>query len=140
MKLYRENLSFFYYLIKDMGKKLAIPKAVREQVWILHMGHTYASKCPISWCRNRITVFDFHVAHDIPESKGGSQNLANLRPICSRCNLSMGKTFTIREWDNSFHRNVHRHWFKRLLLSCCGGSATNEVDFTFYQQSPRQAA
>lgn len=75
-----------------------IPKALREQVWLTHIGKKYDSKCHISWCKNRITVFDFQSGHNIPESKGGATDISNLRPICSRCNLSMGDTYSIDEW------------------------------------------
>jgi len=44
-------------------------------------------------------VFDFHVGHDKPESKGGKLNVDNLKPICARCNLSMSNNFTIQEWN-----------------------------------------
>lgn len=79
-------------------KKKIIPKALREQVWIKYMGKNFESKCHIKWCENRINVFDFHVGHNIPESKGGNTDIENLRPICSRCNLSMGNNYTIMEW------------------------------------------
>ena len=59
----------------------------------------YESKCYISWCENVINVFDFHVGHDKPESKGGKLSIDNLKPICARCNLSMSNNFTITEWD-----------------------------------------
>jgi len=85
--------------IKKYRKK-NIPKAIREQVWLKCMGKKYENKCYINWCQNIISVFDFHVGHDIPESKGGSLNLNNLKPICSRCNQSMGNKFTIKEWNN----------------------------------------
>ena len=47
---------------------------------------------------NIMNVFDFHVGHDIPESKGGTLDLENLKPICSRCNQSMSDNYTIQEW------------------------------------------
>lgn len=75
-----------------------IPKALREQVWLTHIGKKYDSKCYISWCSNRITVFDFQCGHNVPESKGGKTDLVNLRPICSRCNSSMNDSYTIDEW------------------------------------------
>jgi len=79
-------------------QKATIPKALREQVWIYYTGKKYESRCLVPWCRNIMTVFDFHVGHDIPESKGGSTQLNNLRPICSRCNLSMGSQHSIQSW------------------------------------------
>jgi len=80
-------------------RKAKIPKALREQVWRTVLGDTFSAKCIVKWCTNTITVFDFEVGHNIPESKGGSLNIANLRPICSRCNKSMGNRYTIDEWD-----------------------------------------
>ena len=76
-----------------------IPKALREQVWLTHIGKKYDSKCYISWCNNRITVFDFQSGHNVPESKGGVTDISNLRPICSRCNSSMNDTYTIDQWN-----------------------------------------
>jgi len=42
-----------------------------------------------------IDVFNFHVGHDIPESKGGTLDLYNLYPICGKCNRSMSNNYTI---------------------------------------------
>ena len=79
--------------------KATIPKALREQVWLTYVGRRYDSKCYINWCQNRITVFEFQVGHDVPESHGGATEIFNLRPICSRCNQSMGSQFTIQQWS-----------------------------------------
>ena len=79
--------------------KANIPKALREQVWITHAGKCFECKCLVPWCKNTMSVFDFHVGHDIPESRGGSTEIKNLRPICARCNLSMGSQYSIREWS-----------------------------------------
>jgi 5-methylcytosine-specific restriction endonuclease McrA len=79
--------------------KQKIPKALREQVWLHYVGKHYETKCPIVWCTNKITVNSYHVGHNIPESKGGTLDMKNLRPICSSCNLSMGDNYTIDEWN-----------------------------------------
>ena len=78
--------------------KASIPRALREQVWIYYAGRVFQRRCIVPWCSNIMTVFDFHVGHDKPESKGGATELKNLRPICSRCNLSMGSQYSIKEW------------------------------------------
>jgi 5-methylcytosine-specific restriction endonuclease McrA len=79
-------------------KKATIPKALREQVWIQNVGQKFENKCLVEWCQNKMNVFDFHVGHNIPESKGGATNITNLKPICARCNLSMGSQYSIEEW------------------------------------------
>lgn len=83
---------------KHIYKKKTIPKALREQCWISNFGKTYQHKCYIKWCDNSINVFNYHVGHNIPECKGGKTCLENLKPICSRCNHSMGSQYTITEW------------------------------------------
>ena len=80
-------------------RKKPIPKALREQVWLKYIGYNYQSKCPIGWCTNTISVFDFQAGHIIPESRGGPTTLENLMPICSRCNSSMNNQYTITEWN-----------------------------------------
>ena len=79
--------------------KKNIPKKIREQVWIDNFGKEFEKKCYINWCTTVINVFDFHVGHDQPESKGGTLDINNLKPICARCNLSMSDNYTISEWN-----------------------------------------
>jgi 5-methylcytosine-specific restriction endonuclease McrA len=79
-------------------KKANIPRALREQVWIANVGETFKHKCLVEWCHNQMNVFDFHVGHNIPESQGGATDITNLKPICARCNLSMGNQYSIEEW------------------------------------------
>jgi 5-methylcytosine-specific restriction endonuclease McrA len=84
---------------KILKRKKNIPKALREQVWILTFGKTFENKCKIKWCNNTINVFDFQCGHNIPESKGGKTIVENLIPLCSRCNQSMNNIYTIDEWN-----------------------------------------
>lgn len=86
-------------MVKAPKKKDNIPKALREQVWIQNVGHRYEHKCLVDWCQNTMCVFDFHVGHNIPESRGGKTDINNLKPICARCNLSMSNQYTISEWS-----------------------------------------
>ena len=98
------------------ARKSKIPAALREQVWLQSCGRVYEMKCRIEWCNNTMTVHDFHCGHNVPECRGGKTLLNNLVPICARCNLSMGSTYTIDEWS-TFSRSIervpgsHRTWF-----------------------------
>lgn len=96
-------------------EKANIPRALREQVWITYAGRVFQRKCLVQWCQNTMTVFDFHVGHDIPESRGGSLDIENLRPICARCNLSMGNKFTVTEWAK-LSKPIRRSWCAWILL------------------------
>ena len=82
-------------VILPKKKKRTIPNAIREQVWIRHNLKNFEACCYIYWCTNSIDVFNFHVGHDIPESKGGTLDLNNLYPICGKCNRSMSNNYTI---------------------------------------------
>ncbi len=81
-----------------MTKAPTVPKAIREQVWLRYFGETFKDKCWVPWCVNEITAFSFHVGHNRPWSQGGTLSISNLRPICARCNHSMGAQYTITKW------------------------------------------
>ena len=66
-----------------------VPKAVHDSTWKKYMGDKTEGKCYC--CRiETITVFNFEVGHNKARSKGGSDDIDNLRPICKTCNTSMG--------------------------------------------------
>lgn len=72
-------------------RKKAIPKVVRQNVWNTYMGE-YSGKGKCFCCNyTELTSFQFECGHVISEYNGGDVNIANLRPICSLCNKSMGK-------------------------------------------------
>ena len=45
---------------------------------------------PCYVCNKTIHMSDFDVGHNIARAKGGSDNIANYRPICRQCNRGMG--------------------------------------------------
>ena len=87
--------------------KLKLPKALREQVWLVHIGKRFEHKCFVGWCENLMTPFTFECGHNIPESKGGTSDIDNLRPICGNCNRSMSNSYTIDEFSNMSKRASH---------------------------------
>lgn len=95
-------------------KKQKIPKALRDQVWLRHMGEVYKGTCKVRWCKNEMTILNFQCGHNIPESKGGATVLENLVPICSSCNQSMSNKYSIDEWNKL---SVRIPWY----VLCCAG-------------------
>ena len=95
--------------------KQRIPKALREQVWLKTNKQNFKVKCPISWCNNEISVFDFHVGHIIPESRGGLTTINNLMPICAKCNLSMSNNYTITHFSNTFTEQKTTYSIKHCI-------------------------
>ena len=85
---------------KKKKRKQKIPLAVKQNVWVTNFGEVYKHKCYVDWCHRVMTVFEFEVGHNIPESKGGTLDLNNLRPICHQCNIGMGNQYTIDEWSD----------------------------------------
>jgi len=60
----------------------------RDKLWINYNGDTMFGKCYC--CGISINNKNFTVGHVIARALGGSDELSNLRPICSNCNSSMG--------------------------------------------------
>jgi 5-methylcytosine-specific restriction endonuclease McrA len=88
--------------------KVKIPAALREQVWLAFCGdRLFKHKCLVTWCENVMTPFNFEVGHNVPESKGGATDMSNLRPICGKCNRSMGDEYTIDEFSKLSRPNPH---------------------------------
>jgi len=70
-------------------RRRTIPKAVKNSVWAKYIGANKAEgKCYV--CKRTIHITDFDLGHNKARSKGGSDNISNLRPICRTCNTSMG--------------------------------------------------
>ena len=72
-------------------RKKTIPKVIRQNVWNTYIGE-YSGKGKCFCCNyTELTSFQFECGHVISEYNGGDVNIANLRPICSLCNKSIGK-------------------------------------------------
>jgi hypothetical protein len=85
-------------------KKQAIPYGIKSDVWNTFIGAVNGeSKC-LCCGINNITSRDFQAGHIIPERYGGLSDINNLRPICGKCNSSMG-TQNMINYMNSHYPN-----------------------------------
>ena len=70
-------------------KSTSLPIAVRSSVWSEYIGRENGKgKCYC--CDKDIFQDDFECGHVISRHKGGDDKISNLRPICNKCNKSMG--------------------------------------------------
>ena len=83
-------------------KKIKINHILATQVWDEYIGIKIGEiKCPV--CKvNEINQRNFECGHVIPESKGGETKLENLRPLCNKCNKSIGTN----EMDKTIWNNI----------------------------------
>ena len=67
----------------------SIPKKIRGMVWKAYHGESMKGNC---WCCNKHleALDDWHAGHIVSHANGGKDGVANLRPVCISCNLSMG--------------------------------------------------
>jgi len=71
-------------------KRKAVPKKIKDDAWTKYVGKKNEVLCIC--CRTSvITPFNFHAGHVVSDYSGGGTTVENIRPICSACNLSMGK-------------------------------------------------
>lgn len=76
---------------EEKPRRKSIPKAVKDTVWSKYIGADKAEgKCYV--CGRTIHITDFDLGHNKAVSRGGRNNINNLRPICRTCNTSMGTT------------------------------------------------
>jgi len=92
----------------DKPTRKNIPQAVKKSVWRKYITtedpKKLYGKCFVN-CGKTITIEDFDLGHVIPFSKGGGDNIDNMRPICRECNLSMG-TMNLDEFKEKYGFNV----------------------------------
>lgn len=86
----KQGLYIGYLFIKTESeiKKKKIPVTVRHKLWNKYFEETTIGNCTV--CETKIDNTNFHAGHIISSKNGGSDNITNLSPICSCCNLSMG--------------------------------------------------
>lgn len=71
------------------AKRPSMPKALKEAVFRKYCESLDNAMCFVG-CGEKITPFNFECGHVIAHVDGGPSTIDNLRPVCSRCNRSMG--------------------------------------------------
>lgn len=75
---------------KKEDKRKSIPAPLKKQIWEKYISiDLRKGKC---FCCKTTDIMesDFHAGHIISDKDKGKVELENLRPLCSKCNLSMG--------------------------------------------------
>jgi hypothetical protein len=76
--------------IKQSKPKKSISASLRQKVWNQYIGLSVGETLCKCCNTNIISQLRFHCGHVIAEACGGETTIENLRPICEKCNLSMG--------------------------------------------------
>ena len=105
--------------LKKISKKnINLPASVRMAVWNKYIGNTISiSKCAVG-CGESISMNNFECGHVKARANGGDDKITNLRPICSKCNKSMGTT-DMNDFINTYGLNadINNHEKKTSLNS-----------------------
>ena len=86
-------------------KRKTIPKSVKDKLW----NDTFGKEAGIAdcyCCKTEIDSKVFHAGHIVSVAHGGSNDISNLKPICSTCNLSMG-TQNLEEFKEERFGSLH---------------------------------
>ena len=88
-----ESLPGIVYEVSDPNQKHQpkVSASKKQKVWNTYIGKGNGESLCICCRSNTIDPFTFHCGHIIARANGGLDDITNLRPICSICNLSMGK-------------------------------------------------
>jgi len=117
-KAVKESVSNAVEPRAQIYKKIAVPKALRVQVWNVYIGREIGvTNCPLC---NAVEIQQgdggtWHASHVIAEAKGGKTIIENLRVCCRSCNTSMG-TCDMIEYCNKYYPDA----IQRLRLSAIG--------------------
>lgn len=93
--------------------KKNIPASLKRQVWSHWIGKFVAVASCLCCGISEIEKNNFSCGHIIAESKGGKLEIANLKPICTSCNSSIG-TNNMDEFIKMYGLNKYKHQYQQL--------------------------
>lgn len=93
--------------IDNKNKRVPISQYEKIMSWDRYFPKVSVGLCP---CCEEITITHdyFRAGHNIPVSKGGTNDIKNLVPICGRCNGRMSDSYTIVEFKTKYYPNSKR--------------------------------
>lgn len=108
-------------------KRVSIPKSVKDQLWDNTFGSTAGEgKCYV--CSDTINSKKFDCGHIVAVCQGGTNDISNLKAICSTCNKSMG-TKNMDDFKQEYFnsklknaRNVNFNKYDNIDYSKCFNS------------------
>ena len=77
-------------VIQQSKNRKTLPSSVRDSIWNHYIGEDINKHRCLCCKKVLITNRKFEVGHVISVKEGGTDEINNLRPICSPCNHSMG--------------------------------------------------
>ena len=121
--LFNEKFSFdkFTYpkeISYGFNSNNQISKSLRDELWKKYCGEKYIANC--FCCNKEITHGYYECGYIQSEVYGGKSTIDNLRPICSSCYKSMGKTNMVEFMEKYGYRksnNLYEYNSKEKMLT-----------------------
>lgn len=97
-------------------KKKYIPKTLKIKVWDFYIGENNGTGLCLCCNEEKIKALHFECGHVISEFNGGKLCVENLRPICSRCNRSIGSK-NMDQFMDDYGFIKPKNWFGYKKIS-----------------------
>ena len=81
-------IGYIFIKSENDNKRKHFPKTLRNRLWSNIFNNNMNGYCYV--CNCDLNINNFHAGHIISVKNGGSDNITNLKVVCSLCNLSMG--------------------------------------------------
>lgn len=94
-----EKIEYRKMTFKSINSKEKVPKKIRIQLWKDNFENNTNGICYV--CEEKITINDFEAGHIKSKFHGGTNELDNLKVICSTCNKDCG-IFDLDEYKKNF--------------------------------------